>query len=237
MEPLLVEVKGEVLTATLNRPEKLNALNEEIFEALHRLFVYGVSGVKVVILRGAGQRAFSAGADLAMLRSMNRREANRMIKRAHETMRLIASADQIVLTSVKGYILGGGLELALAADLIVAEEGAIFGMPELELGLIPGFGGTKRLPARIGRSLALEMMLLGKKITAQEALEAGLADRVVKEAYAESVSLAEQMAKRSFEALRSVKRALRAEDDWTERELFLECLMSDEAKRRLHGSP
>lgn len=234
MKPILVDRAGDVVSVTLNRPDKLNALNHDVFEALDQTFS-SLEGAKVVILQGTGTKAFSAGADIGMLAHMGKHQANRFFKRANKVFNSIVACNSIVIGAVEGYALGGGLELALCADLIVAGQGSIFGMPEIELGLMPGFGGTKRIPERVGKPLALKMMLLGMRLSQDEALNAGLVDFVVEkgESYNRALEIGLMLSKRKGEPIRSIKRALHL-DPWSERKertLFIHCF-----ERRKDGS-
>lgn len=179
-ETLLYENRTGVATVMLNRPEKLNAINRALLVELRDCFekIQNDHGVRAVILTGAG-RAFAAGADvkeLAMLDGTEGREASR---RGQDVFNLIENLGKPVLAAVRGYALGGGCELAMAATLRVAGESAVFGQPEVKLGIIPGYGGCNRLARLVGAGRALDMILTGDTITAQEALRIGLVSRVV----------------------------------------------------------
>ncbi|GIX35581.1 MAG: enoyl-CoA hydratase [Lysobacteraceae bacterium] len=205
---LLIETLGAVRRITIDRPEKLNALNRATLEALHRAFAEAAedTAVRVVILTGAGDKAFVAGADIAELAGLSPIEARATSRLGQQLMTRIEQLGKPVLAQVNGYCLGGGMELAMACHLRVASEKARFGQPEVQLGLIPGFGGTQRLLRLAGRGAALELCLTGQQIDAQRAWQLGLVNRVVApEALAtETLALAEQLAGLAPQALRGV---------------------------------
>jgi len=178
---VLVDVADNIATIALNRPESLNSLNQEVLEALSRA-VRDLSAddkARVLILTGAGNKAFSAGADIAMMRDMSAIQARELATNAHRIYRSIEQCEKPVIAAVNGYALGGGCELAMSCDFRIASANAKFGQPETNIGVIPGFGGTQRLSRLVGRGMALEMMLTGEMIDAQEALRLGLVNRVV----------------------------------------------------------
>ncbi len=180
-ENLLVNRDGGVAEVVVNRPAKLNALNAATVGELAACF--GALGadpaVRVVILTGAGEKAFVAGADIGELARLSGHECERLAERGQALMWRIENLGKPVLAAVNGFALGGGCELALACTFRYASTNARLGLPELTLGLIPGYGGTQRLPRLIGRGMALEMILTGEPLTATEALSAGLVNRVV----------------------------------------------------------
>jgi enoyl-CoA hydratase len=180
-ETLMVEARGHVLTVTLNRPKVLNALNARVFDELEAVFSDGKTSedVRVVVLTGAGERAFAAGADLKEMGSTDRVSGERLARRGQEVFNLIAGCGRPVIALVNGFALGGGCELAMACTMRIASEAARLGQPEVKLGLVPGWGGTQRLPRLVGRSAALKMMLTGEPVGAGEALRIGLVDEVV----------------------------------------------------------
>jgi enoyl-CoA hydratase len=173
---------GTACRITINRPGALNALNTKVLAELE-CCLEGIScdlSVRVVTLEGAGEKAFVAGADIAQMREMDPLEAARFARLGQRVTLRIESMPQIVVGKVRGFALGGGCELAMACDIIVASSNAKFGQPEVNLGLIPGFGGTQRLVRRVGLPLALDMICSGRSrmLTANEALNAGLVSRV-----------------------------------------------------------
>jgi enoyl-CoA hydratase len=178
---LLVAHDGPVATLTINRPKVLNALNRQTVEELGRavLTLGADDSVRVVILTGAGDKAFVAGADigeLAVQTPVSGRETSLLGQRVLDSVEQMGKP---VIAAINGYALGGGCELALACTLRIAAETARLGQPEINLGLIPGYAGTQRLPRVVGRGRALELLLTGDQISAQEAYRIGLVNRVV----------------------------------------------------------
>jgi enoyl-CoA hydratase len=180
-EFLAVEKTGRSAVITLQRPEKLNALNAETIAELNRAVRDASADADVggVIITGAGTKAFVAGADIAELARMGPLTGIRVSRQGQETFRFIERMPKPVIAAVNGFALGGGLELALACHLRLASDNARFGLPEVKLGIIPGYGGTVRLPRLVGRGRALEMMLTGEMIDSAEAYRIGLVNRVV----------------------------------------------------------
>lgn len=176
-----IEDRGKVRWLTINRPDKLNALNREVLTALEQAFsrAMGDSGVGAVVITGAGEKAFVAGADIAEFQGLSPAQAQALAQRGQELFSAIEQAPKPVIAAVNGFALGGGMELAMACHLRVASENAKFGQPEVKLGLIPGYGGTQRLPRLVGRGRALELLLTGRMIDAATALAWGLVNRVV----------------------------------------------------------
>lgn len=176
-----LEVKDGIATVVVKRPEKLNALNlaglTELEEAFR--FLAGEESVRGIILTGAGDRAFAAGADIEELAQLDPLGATRVSRRGQDLFRFIERMRKPVVAAVNGYALGGGCELALACHIRIASENARFGLPEVKLGIMPGYGGTVRLPRLVGRGRALELILTGDQIDAQEAYRIGLVNRVV----------------------------------------------------------
>lgn len=179
-ENLISEVEAGIATVTVNRPDKLNALNGATIAELQRCFdgLAADPAVRVVILRGAGEKAFVAGADIGELAAMSASEAETLACRGQELMNRIENLGKPVIAAVGGFALGGGCELAMACTFRYAADTAKLGLPETGLGLIPGFGGTQRLPRLVGRGRALELILTGKMIDAAEAEAIGLVNKV-----------------------------------------------------------
>ncbi|HEY0971311.1 MAG TPA: enoyl-CoA hydratase-related protein [Gemmatimonadales bacterium] len=177
---LTLDVSDRIATITVNRPDKLNALNgetiAELGEAIDR--VRGDDSVGGVILTGAG-RAFVAGADISEMADQTPLEAKRRALRGQEVFRRFESSPKPVIAAVNGFALGGGCELAMACHVRIASEAAKFGQPEVKLGIVPGYGGTQRLPRLVGKGRALQLLLTGEMIDAQEAYRIGLVNRVV----------------------------------------------------------
>jgi enoyl-CoA hydratase len=177
---LLVEVKDGIALVMINRPKVLNALNEETLRELQGALkeVAGRKDVRVVILTGEGDKAFVAGADIAAMKPMNPTEALAFSRLGHDTLGMIENLHQPVIAAVNGFALGGGLEIALACDFIYASEKARLGVPEVTLGIFPGFGGTQRLPRLIGKGRAKELIFTGGMIDASEAYTLGIVNKV-----------------------------------------------------------
>ena len=181
MPTLLLDRNDQVVTVTLNRPDKLNALNEELLKELANAiseFAHDAS-VSCAILTGAGDRAFAAGADIAAMSGMTATQAKGFAELGHRIGHAIESAHFPVIAAVNGFALGGGCELALACDFIYASDKAKFGQPEVNLGVIPGFGGTQRMARRVGEARARELCMTGDMVGAEEALRIGLVNAVV----------------------------------------------------------
>ena len=168
--------EDRVLVVELTRPEQLNALNSEVLGLLLEVLddVQRDRSVGCVVIRGAGERAFSAGADLDEIRGLGVIEAQEFIHAGHRTMSAIATSNVPVIAAVDGYALGGGFELALACHLLVASDRSQFGLPEARIGCIPGFGGTQRLPAAVGKAAAMHLLLSGERVDAARAWQIGL---------------------------------------------------------------
>src|SRR5213595_148634 len=209
---ILYDVADGVATVTLNRPAVHNAMNEPMRRELTRCFgdLATSDAVRVVVVTGAGERAFSAGADIREFVEpqvpVRFRESRRRVDFRHAMDR----CPQPIIAAIRGYALGGGLELALACDLRIASEDAQLGLTEINLAIIPGGGGTQRLPRLVGRGKALEMILTGARIDAREALRIGLVERVVPagEALSSAQTLARTLAERAPVAMRYAKEAV-----------------------------
>jgi len=180
-ETLLYEKRDSIGYVTINRPDKLNALNRQVMDELDDCFraIQNDEEVSEVILTGAGEKAFVAGADLQELATLAPLEGRDFSRRGQRIFDLIENLGKPVIAAVNGYALGGGCELAMACTLRIASENARFGQPEVKLGLIPGCAGTQRLARLVGKGRALEMILSGEAIDAQEAYRIGLVNQVV----------------------------------------------------------
>lgn len=180
-ETILVERDGGTVTVSLNRPDKLNALNPTLVRELHRavLELTQDGTVRVMILTGVGDKAFAAGADIAAMAEMTTTQAKAFADLGHALGDRLEQAAFPVVGAVNGFALGGGCELALACDFLYASDKAKFGQPEVNLGVIPGFGGTQRLARRVGAGAARELCFTGNIIGAEEALRIGLVNAVV----------------------------------------------------------
>jgi enoyl-CoA hydratase len=180
-ETLIVEVRDGVAVVTVNRPEKLNALSDRVMDELDAAFAAlgADAAVRGVILTGAGEKAFVAGADIGELATQTPAEGRERSIRGQSVLDRIEDLGKPVVAAVGGFALGGGCELALACHVRVASDGARLGTPEVKLGIMCGYGGTQRLPRLVGKGRALEMLLTGEMVDAQEALRIGLVNRVV----------------------------------------------------------
>ncbi|MGA6993984.1 MAG: enoyl-CoA hydratase-related protein [Candidatus Deferrimicrobiaceae bacterium] len=183
-ENLLVDVSGRIATITINRPKSLNALNRATMQELSAALEEIARGrdVGVVLLTGAGEKAFVAGADVSEMREFTPLQVLEFSRFGHGVLGNIERLPQPVIGVINGFALGGGCELAMACDILLAADTARFGQPEVNLGIIPGYGGTQRLPRLVGRNIAKEIVLMGEMISAQRAYEIGLVNRVVPQA-------------------------------------------------------
>ena len=206
--PLLIETTDAVRTITVNRPDKLNALNSATLEALHEAFDAAAADadVRVVVLTGAGEKAFVAGADISEMNGLTPVQGRDFSLRGQRMMRRVEKMPKPVIAAVNGFALGGGLELAMCCHLRIAGDNAKVGQPEINLGLIPGFGGSQRLLRLAGRAATLELCLTGAPIGAERARELGIVNRVVPaaELQAETLKLASQLANAAPLALRAM---------------------------------
>jgi enoyl-CoA hydratase len=175
-----VDANGIAL-ATINRPDKLNALNADVIADLGRLAdaVATDTAVRALIITGAGPKAFVAGADIAELAAVSGGQGRQLAERGQSVFRAFETLEKPVIAAVNGFALGGGCELAMACHIRLAAPNAKFGQPEVKLGLIPGYGGTVRLPRLVGRGIALELLLTARMVDAEEAARIGLVNRVV----------------------------------------------------------
>ncbi|MXV06394.1 enoyl-CoA hydratase-related protein [Xanthomonas sp. LMG 9002] len=210
--PVLADTQGAIRILTVNRADKLNALNRQVLQTLETAFADAADDpqIRVVVLTGAGEKAFVAGADIAEMNELTPVQGRDFSQLGQRLMRRIERMPKPVLAMVNGFALGGGLELAMACHLRVAAEGARLGQPEINLGLIPGFGGTQRLLRLVGRAAALELCLLGAPIDATRALQLGLVNRVVTadDLRATTLQLAQQLAESAPLALRGILDAI-----------------------------
>lgn len=215
------EVRDSIATVTIDRPSRLNALNPEVIDALEAAFatLREDDALRAVVLTGAGGKAFVAGADIGELAKMTPRTGAAVSERGQAVLRSIETFPRPVVAAVGGYALGGGCELALACHLRVASDRAQFGLPEVGLGIIPGYGGTVRLARLVGLGRALEMVLTGEPVGAARAFEIGLAnlvaphDELLGRARAYAGKIAKQGPVAVEMALRSVYEALECPPD------------------------
>jgi enoyl-CoA hydratase/carnithine racemase len=241
LENVLYEKKGAIAYVTLNRPKVLNALNKRTWEDLRAAFenARDETTVRGIILTGAGDKAFIAGADISELATITAVEAEKSSTYGQEVLNLVENLGKPVIAAVNGFALGGGCETAMACTIRVAAENAKFGQPEVKLGVIPGGGGTQRLPRLVGKGRALQLILTGEIITAQEAYRIGLVNEVVPSA--DLITRAEAMlnqifanapiaVKYSLEAVNRGLEASQAEGLTLEASLFGLCAGTDDKK-------
>jgi enoyl-CoA hydratase len=181
LENILTEIKNEVLVITINRPDKLNALNKQTIEELHEILVDAENDktIRALIITGSGIKAFVAGADIAEFAEYSMQEGKQLSSNGHfKIFNFIENYSKPVIAAVNGFALGGGLELAMACHIRVASSNAKMGLPEVSLGVIPGYGGTQRLAQLVGKGKAFEMIVTADMITADDAYKWGLANYV-----------------------------------------------------------
>ena len=178
---IIISKKNQIGILTINRPGSLNAMNKAVLlEFINELKkLQSENDIRAIIITGSGEKAFIAGADIKLMQKMNQKEAFEFANLGQELADLIEKSAKPVIAAVNGYALGGGCEIALSCHLRIASDNAIFAQPEVKIGLLPGWGGTQRLPRIIGRGLANEIILTGRNVTAKEALDIGLVNKVV----------------------------------------------------------
>ena len=239
-ETILYEQRDRVALVTINRPDKLNALSQQVRDEILEVLgsVRTDDGIGVVVITGAGEKSFIAGADISEFEGrspMDQRHAMRF-PRIFDVM---ADFPKPVIAMINGFCLGGGCELAMSCDMRIASETARFGQPEIKLGLIPGGGGTQRLPRLVGLGNAMRLILTGDMIPAAEAKEIGLVDLVVppEELEAKTMELANRIASKSPKTLEVAKQAVRASERMAieegilyERDLFCLCFSTEDMK-------
>ncbi len=231
------KIEGRVLVATFNRPAQLNALDTRALDEIDAVIAEAEANenIAVVVFTGTG-KAFVAGADISQMVNMSGAQATEFSKHGQKVFDRIENLGKPVIAAINGYALGGGCELAMACDIRYASELAKLGQPEVNLGVIPGFAGTQRLPRLVGSGVAMELLLTGNVITAEEAHKIGLVDKVVPaEGLTEEVmNLASVISLKCDGAVAFNKKALRAGlpkyDEETEARLFGECFDKGDAK-------
>lgn len=231
---VLMEVSEGIATLTINRPKALNALNTEVLLKIRETLLECCASdeVNVIIITGAGEKSFVAGADIAAMKDMSPREAMAFAELGQSVFGAIESAPKPVIAAVNGYALGGGTELAVSCDIILASEKARFGTPEVNLGVFPGFGGTQRLPRLLGKARAKEVIFSGEMFDATRALAIGLVNRICppEELMEEARNLARTIMTKGPVALTLAKQSIEAGYDQDldkalliERSLFAQC--------------
>ncbi len=224
LEPILVRQEGATIIATITRPEAMNALNAQVFTGLELLvgWIEAQTDVRVLVITGAGEKAFVAGADIREFSELGAPEGSALSRRGQKLFSRLEALSIPVIAAVNGFALGGGLELALACDFIYASENAKFGLPECTLGLMPGYGGTVRLPRRIGAARALEMSVTGSMLTSLEAAQCGLVNRVVPpdQLLPTVLEVAKTIGLRAPIAVGQIKKSIHESQDLTIQESF-----------------
>lgn len=245
-ENIIYEVAEGIVTITFNRPKALNALNGQLLDELDAALdeVEADEAIRVLILTGAGDKSFVAGADITQLATFNPLQARMFARKGQLIIGRLQNLAIPVIAAVNGFALGGGSEMALAADFIYASEAAMFGLPEIKLGIIPGFGGTQRLPRLIGINRAKEMIYTGKMITAAEAEKIGLVNRVLSQDLLmdETLKTAQEIAAKGKVSLRAAKQTVNsglnvdlATGCQIEADAFAVCMASEDGKEGTHA--
>uniref|UniRef100_F4CAQ9 Enoyl-CoA hydratase n=1 Tax=Sphingobacterium sp. (strain 21) TaxID=743722 RepID=F4CAQ9_SPHS2 len=212
---LLTTIEGEILKITINREQKLNALNRDTLRELNQAITTGLQDKNVtgIVITGAGEKAFVAGADISEFAGFDESQGRDLATKGQvEVFNLIHHAEKPIVAAINGFALGGGLEIAMACHIRIASHTARLGLPEVSLGLIPGYGGTQRLTQLVGRGNAMELILTGNMINAEKALQIGLVNHVVPadEVISKSEEIINDIAKRSPRAVAAAIRAINA---------------------------
>ncbi len=238
-ETLLTELEGGIYTIRINRPEKLNALNKIVIRELGEAVseVYENPMIRAAIITGSGNKAFVAGADIRGFEGLSKEEGMALAKQGLDVFFKIENAPKPIVAAVNGFALGGGCELAMACHFRLCSDTAQFGQPEISLGLIPGYGGTQRLTKYIGKGPALEAMLTGNMISAQQALQWGLVNYIVtaEELLNKTRTILQQIISKAplaiSKCISAVNAAMRPEDGYAlETKLFGECFATEDMK-------
>jgi enoyl-CoA hydratase len=240
-DTIIFSVEGPIAVIKFNRPKALNAINPAVLEDLSHALdkVEEDRSVKVLILTGEGDRAFVAGADIAHMRELSPLQGRNFARSGQDLMLRLESLPIPVIACVNGFALGGGTEIAMACDFIYASEAAKFGQPEINLGIIPGFGGTQRLARLVGKGLAKEICLTGGMIGAQEAKEMGLVNKVFppEKLWEETLKTAKVLASKGRVSVKAVKDCINRGYDldirsgcYMEADAFALCMASPDAK-------
>lgn len=246
MSLVLKENMGDVVTLTINRPEHLNALNEEVLRALSKELVEISRDpvIKVILIKGSGDKAFVAGADIEAMKGMSPEQAEEFAALGQRTFRMLESSKKVTIAVVQGFALGGGCELAMSCDFIFASKKAKFGQPEVNLGVIPGFGGTQRLLRLVGVQKAREFVYTGKIVSADEAAAIGLVTQAFapEELEAGVNQFVNEIITKSPYALSQAKQAIRLGQDmdltrasYLEKEYFAMCFSHEDQKEGMNA--
>ena len=240
-ETIIFEKEGSVAILKFNRPKALNAINPDVLKEVKAVLdqVEDDESIKVLVLTGEGDRAFVAGADIAHMSQLTPLEMRHFSRTGQELLFRLENLSIPVIAAANGFALGGGLEICMACDFVYASEKAKFGQPEITLGLIPGFGGTQRLPRLIGKSRAKELCMTGAMISAQEAWEMGLINKVFppEKLWEETMKTATMIAEKGGVSLKAVKDCIGRGVDvdlrdgcYMESDAFGLCIVSPDAK-------
>jgi enoyl-CoA hydratase len=240
-ETVIFEKEGRVAVLKFNRPKALNAINLDVLKEVRAVLdqVEANESIKVLVLTGEGDRAFVAGADIAHMSQLTPLEMRYFSRTGQDLLFRLENLSIPVIASVNGFALGGGLEIAMACDFIYASEKAKFGQPEINLGLIPGFGGTQRLPRLIGKSRAKELCMTGDMMGAQEALDVGLINKVFppEQLWEETMNTARSLSEKGSISLKALKDCIGRGVDvdlrdgcYMESDAFGLCIVSPDAK-------
>lgn len=245
METILFEKEEKVGIIRFNRPKQLNAINEKMLDELDSLLdkISSDEEVKVLIFTGQG-KAFVAGADIEYLSKLDPISARRFVRKGQEVFFKIEGLPIPSIASVNGYALGGGLEIAMSCDFIYCSEDAVFGQPEINLGIMPGFGGTQRLSRLVGKAVAKELCLTGRMISAKEAKDLGIVNKVFpsEKLWEETMKVAKQISEKASLPLKCIKRVIDRGFDidlrsgcYMEADSFALCFTSPDAKEGLRA--
>ena len=219
---LLLNINEHIAVLTLNRPDKLNALNHETLTELQQALelLKNETNIFVVIITGSGEKAFVAGADISEINRLNMLEGKKFAEFGQSVFSMIEKFDKPIIAAVNGFALGGGCELALSCHIRLASENAKFGQPEVNLGIIPGYGGTQRLTRLINSGRAAEMILTADMIDASEALRIGLVNKVYpqSELQSKAFEMASKIASKGQQAIRLALKAIKVVDEVSSRE-------------------
>ena len=240
MEFITYEQEGQVGIVTINRPKALNALNSQVLEEIEAAFkAIDLDAVRAVILTGAGEKSFVAGADIGEMSTLTKAEGEAFGKKGNDVFRMIETFPIPVIAAVNGFALGGGCEISMSCDIRICSENAVFGQPEVGLGITPGFGGTQRLARLVGPGMAKQMIYTARNIKADEAFRIGLVNAVYpqEELMAAAKKMAAGIAKNAPIAVRNCKKAINegldADMDQAiviEEKLFGDCFETEDQK-------
>ncbi len=221
---VLIEVQGALGLLTINRPSRLNALNQELLDELSAALtaLEGNAEVRVVVITGAGEKSFVAGGDIREMMNLDPKGGEEFSRKGQEVLLKMERMSKPVIAAVNGYALGGGLELAMACDFIYASENAVFGLPEVTLGVIPGFGGTQNLSRLVGPNKAREMIFSGSVLSAQQAVQWGIVNQVfpANDLLVRVKEIAQRIALHGGRAIAAAKQAIRTGLDLPKEEGF-----------------